>query len=133
VCWSIAGSGGFTDSENVIEGIWDILLMVHMTMGEYGPRTGKQKWPGGHCPGCPDADARNTATGASSSSCCGIAFEGNWLHVDQGVWPPSALGGGITPSQAHWFVLAGNELMAPHDALPPAARAIAAAAGPRRV
>eukprot|EP01052_Picozoa_sp_SAG31_P013918 SAG31_NODE_849_length_11529_cov_3.342257_15_plen_489_part_00 len=121
----LAGSGGFKDSENVIEGIWDILLMVHTSMGHYGPRTGTQKSPGGLCPGCPDFDTSN------ATSCCGIAFERNWLHTAQGVWPPSALGGGTTPSQVQWLVLNENKLVAPHDALPLVATAVTAAAGPR--
>ena len=32
------GSGGFCDSENVIEGWWDVALLVHTTLGPFGPR-----------------------------------------------------------------------------------------------
>lgn len=132
-----AGSGGFSDSENVIEGIWDILLMVHTTMGNYGPKSGNQKSPGGRCPGCinstgHDAMAVDATTTNASVPCCGIAFEGNWLHANQGVWPPSALGGGTTPAQVHWLAIDGNEVVAPGDALPIGATNVVAAAGPRK-
>jgi hypothetical protein len=43
------------------------------------------------------------------------------------------LGGGTTPSQVKWLVLSDNEVLAPSDALPAAAMAVVAAAGPRTI
>ena len=109
------GSGGFADTQNVIEGVWDILLLVHTTLGPFGPSHGK-------CPGC-----HNNATG-----CCDVSFGSNWLHATRGVWPPTARAGGTTPAASSWFkVLAGNTVVAPESPLPAAAAAIVAAAGPR--
>jgi hypothetical protein len=111
----------------------DILLMVHTTAGAYGPSSGNTKHPGGVCPGCPDDTDDTMAAAGNASTCCGVAFEKNWLHTAQGVWPPSTLGGGTTPSQVKWLVLSDNEVLAPSDALPAAAMAVVAAAGPRTI
>ncbi len=116
------GSGGFVDAENVIDGIWDVVLLVHTTLGPFGPPT---KMPGGNCPGC-DVDANST--------CCDISFTSNWVHVKRGVWPPSKQAGGTTPATSSWLVVPPDNVVVPADEpLPAAAAAIVSAAGPRHV
>lgn len=95
------GSGGFTDSGNVIDGEWGTYLVINDSIGPYGP--------GALCPGR-DGEAAN----------CGMEFAGNWMRTNAG--------GATGHSNS---TISNNTKIAPDAALPPAAAAIASAAGPR--
>jgi hypothetical protein len=59
------GSGGFTDTDNVIDGDWRTFLLANTPLGNYGPAK--------ICPG-PNGEPSD----------CGLVFTGNWLRTTAG-------------------------------------------------
>lgn len=96
------GSGGFSDTNNVIDGTWGKYLFQDNPDGPYGPAPAQ-------CPGADGAPAN-----------CGMAFVGNFMRTNAG---------GTDNHQNTSY--ADNVKIQPGLPLPPAASAIAAAAGPR--
>jgi len=95
------GSGGFTDTDNVIDGPWRSFLAINGPLGPYGPAR--------QCPG---------KTGAAAD--CGLIYKDNWLRTNAG---GHGSGKNIT--------VTGNTKIATTASLPAAAKAIATAAGAR--
>ena len=60
------GSGGFTDTENVIDGGWGSFLAVNGPLGPFGP--------GKTCPG--------PGPPVGTAADCGIVNSGNWLRTN---------------------------------------------------
>jgi hypothetical protein len=95
------GSGGFTDTGNVIDGTWSTYYFQDNSLGPYGP--------GGIC-----KDSQGNAAD------CGMAFVGNYMRTNAGG----------TDSHVN-TTFANNTKVPPGQPLPPPAAAVAAAAGPR--
>jgi hypothetical protein len=98
------GSGGFSDTYNVIDGAWRTYFFQDDPDGPYGPAPQS-------CPSFPDWNVQTD---------CGMAFVNNTMRTDAG---------GTTDHQNTTY--GGNVKVAPGDPLPAAAQAIADAAGPR--
>ena len=97
------GSGGFTDTDNVIDGPWSLYLFQDDPDGPYGPTPQY----------CPSSDW-------NAPTDCGMAFENNWMRTSAG---------GTNNHQNTSY--ANNTKVDPASPLPPAAQAIADASGPR--
>ena len=95
------GSGGFADTENVIDGKWGQYFFQDDSLGPFGP--------GASCPGR-----------EGEPTDCGMAFGGNWIRSDAS---------GTTSHVNTTF--ANNTHVAPGAQLPPDAASVVAAAGPR--
>ena len=95
------GSGGITDSGNVIDGTWGTYFFQDDSLGPYGPGAL-----------CPDRNGLQTD--------CGMAFVGNWYRTSAG---------GTT--QHVNTTIANNTHISPGSPLPPDAQAVVDAAGPR--
>lgn len=95
------GSGGFTDTDNVIDGPWSSFLAINGPLGPYGPDR--------KCPG-KNGEAAN----------CGIIYTNNWLRTKAG-----GHGGGNN------ITVSDNTKIPTTEQLPHDAAAIATAAGAR--
>jgi hypothetical protein len=95
------GSGGFTDTRNVIDGTWRTYFFQDDSLGPYGP--------GGSCHGRDGAAAN-----------CGMAFENNFIRSNAG---------GTTQHVNTSF--SNNTRVPPGTPFPPDIAAIVGAAGPR--
>jgi hypothetical protein len=95
------GSGGFTDSLNVIDGLWGTYFFQDDSLGPYGP--------GALCPGRDGSPAN-----------CGMLFENNWMRTNAG---------GTTSHVNTSY--SNNIKINPTDPFPSSAQEIVNAAGPR--
>ena len=110
------GSGGFTDTLNVIEGEWAYYCALGLSDGGFGL--------GKNCPG------RN-----GTQEDCMVWFSYNYLHSTSGSPGEGCIGGYSKKkyNKGQWVGGngTGNMYIAPTSPLPANASAIAAAAGPR--
>ena len=95
------GSGGWNDTELVIDGVFNNACFLNTPLGNYGH--GKQ---------CPTGGARQQGD-------CSVFFDHNWLRTAAGT------------SDCPLATATSNTKIAANAALPAAAQAIVAAAGPR--